>query len=168
MTAMTATTTANRTPTAQFSWLPDYLPEGSAAKAPSLLCAWKTGRFHAIIERDATRDWATLEPDRAPRPVLAEHGTFRDLLADARLARGYSQQQLAARAGLSHSQISRLEHNRRLPTRRDVALLCAGLGLNDAETHRLYLIAGHLPPGLDMARLLQLMQQATDDAARAA
>jgi predicted ATPase/DNA-binding XRE family transcriptional regulator len=76
---------------------------------------------------------------------MTGHPSFGELLREARLARGLSQEALAERAGLSREAISLLERGGRLKPRRDtIALLIRSLELSPADRARL---AASLPEG---------------------
>jgi transcriptional regulator with XRE-family HTH domain len=64
--------------------------------------------------------------------------SFGDMLRQYRLAAGLTQEELAARAGLSARGLSDLERGaRRTPRRETVQLLCEALFLSEAERVRL-------------------------------
>ena len=65
-----------------------------------------------------------------------------------RLARGWSQERLAAECEIDHSLMSRVETGARTATPATVAALIVGLELADDEGARLYLLAGLAPPPL--------------------
>jgi transcriptional regulator with XRE-family HTH domain len=166
---MTATTTADRTPSTPLSWLPDYLPDGSVVAAPSLPCAWKAEKFHTVIARDAARSWATVTPGAGPAPGITARGAFADRLLRLRYDAALTQDQLAARLGLSPSFVSRLESGERAPSTDCIARLCAAFGIAAREADQLYLEVGLLPPDIDGGALLALLEMVrADDAARAA
>lgn len=71
--------------------------------------------------------------------------SFGDVLAELRLAMGYSQNRVARAAGCDHSHISRLETGQRQPSRAVVLRLAAALGLSADGRDRLLLAAGLLP-----------------------
>lgn len=58
---------------------------------------------------------------------------------------GISMSELAHRAGISTSTVSRLESGKRAPTPELITFLAEGLGLNNHEWARLSLAAGLLP-----------------------
>jgi transcriptional regulator with XRE-family HTH domain len=69
---------------------------------------------------------------------------FAPLLLDLRVQAGFSQEELADRAGLSVRTIRELEAGRvRRPRRESVRLLAKGLGLRDGDAGRFLAAAGH-------------------------
>ncbi|HET8631636.1 MAG TPA: helix-turn-helix transcriptional regulator [Thermomicrobiales bacterium] len=86
---------------------------------------------------------------RAGLWALTPTCAFPTRLRGYRTARRWSQERLAEAADLDHGLISRLEAGKRQPTRRAVAHLAAGLGLDPAERDALFVAAGFLPPSLD-------------------
>lgn len=72
---------------------------------------------------------------------------FAHALSTARVARGFSQAEMAHRCGLDHSFVSRLEAGKRTPSRETVAALCAVLDSTWAEQCQLFTAADYLPPG---------------------
>jgi transcriptional regulator with XRE-family HTH domain len=89
-----------------------------------------------------------------------ERSDFPALLRATREATGLSMPQLAEKAGVDSSMVSRLEGGHRNPTRDMIGLLCEGLGLDedDVTAHDLFLAAGFVPAGyrLVMARVVTL------------
>lgn len=84
--------------------------------------------------------------------------TFRATLKRHREAHRWSQDRLAYVAEMDHSLVSRIESGHRNPTREALAKLCAGLELDEDERDRLYLLAGFVPPDLDMGALAGLVE----------
>lgn len=70
---------------------------------------------------------------------------FGAALRAARLAAGLSQVQLAERAGIVHSYVSRLESGVRMPASSVLMLLCDALDADDELRTRLFLRAGFVP-----------------------
>ncbi|WP_145813193.1 helix-turn-helix domain-containing protein [Kribbella amoyensis] len=72
---------------------------------------------------------------------------FAELLLDLRVQAGFSQEELADRAGLSVRTIRELEAGRVARPRKDsVRLLAEGLGLRDGDAATFLTAAGHAPP----------------------
>lgn len=92
---------------------------------------------------------AELTAQRRRLAALTPREPFAAALAAARRRARVSQEALGFDSGLDHSLISRLERGERQPTRRAVARLAAGLGLDDDARDALYVAAGYLPPWLD-------------------
>lgn len=84
-----------------------------------------------------------------------------------RTARRLSQETAAARCGVDHSLLSRLESGRRSVTRESVTKIVTGYGLSVEDADRLYLLAGFVPPDLiaphvydtELLRLWRTMRQ---------
>jgi transcriptional regulator with XRE-family HTH domain len=111
----------------------------------------------------AAADLALFDADRAD-----DRAAFRASMVRHRQARRWSQETLAAVAGLHHSLVSRLESGARNPTRDSLAKLCAALDLDGAARDELHIQAGYTPPGLDLdtlARLVTAARAATREAA---
>lgn len=88
---------------------------------------------------------------------------FANLLRAHRLRKRWSQECLAFECAMDHSLASRLESDKRNPTRDSLAKLCAGLGLTPAQADELYLAAGFVPPNVDtdlLRRMLALYREA--------
>src|SRR5204863_1600402 len=69
-----------------------------------------------------------------PEPYVSSVRPFADLLAEYRRAAGLTQEELAARAGVSSDAVSLLERGQRAaPRASTVALLARALGLMSAE-----------------------------------
>lgn len=101
----------------------------------------------------------------------AEGEAFRALLRGHRLRLGWSQDGLAARAGMDLSNVNRIESGAREPSREACVRLASGLGLSETEADALLLAAGHLPTGIPADRLLEviaLVREATPGEATAA
>lgn len=75
--------------------------------------------------------------------IVPELGTFGASLRHARLAVGYSQYRLAERSGYDKSYVSRIELDKRNPTREAVLNLAAAMFCDDFETDTLLLSAGY-------------------------
>lgn len=89
---------------------------------------------------------------------------FATLLRRHRQTRRWSQELLAARCGIDHSLASRLESDRRAPTRDSLGKLCAGLALSPQDADQLWLASGRLPPDIDinlLGRFIAFMREAT-------
>lgn len=71
--------------------------------------------------------------------------SFGALLRELRIRAGLSQTRLAERSGYDRSHVSRLEDGSRAPKFGTVLALAAALGLSDADTDRLLVVA-HFPP----------------------
>ena len=84
---------------------------------------------------------------------------FPRLLREAREAKGVSQTRFASLAGYDHSYLSRLEDDKRQPTRDAVVNLAAALNLSTLERARLLFAAGFSP--WDEAPTLRQVEQMT-------
>jgi transcriptional regulator with XRE-family HTH domain len=82
---------------------------------------------------------------------------FADLLRSHRQGKRWSQECLAFECAIDHSLASRLESEKRRPTRDTLAKLCAGLGLTPAQAAELYLAAGFVPPDTDTNLLVRVL-----------
>ena len=80
---------------------------------------------------------------------MSEPTAFGAALQALREDRGWSQGELARRAGLSHGHISRMESGWRTPTAETIDRLAAALGLDDAALGRMKRLAG-IPPAWAM------------------
>jgi len=88
----------------------------------------------------------TSGPGFGNRPIRDAAEPFGAELRAMREARRFSQAELARRAGVDHSFISRLESGSRKPSRKMVALLAEALELERALRQRLFVAAGYYPP----------------------
>ncbi len=78
-------------------------------------------------------------------PTTTPPTAFAERLRHYRELYGRSQSQLAKRAGVDHSYISRLESGLRPPTRAAIERLVVALGSDDKERRLLFASAGFLP-----------------------
>jgi transcriptional regulator with XRE-family HTH domain len=95
--------------------------------------------------------WArTTGPAPGIRPISQPSQPFGKLLRDLREARGIFQAELARRAGVHHTLISRLESGGRRPSREMAVRLARGLAGDDREVMvRLLAAAGYAPIPVD-------------------
>lgn len=88
--------------------------------------------------------------------TVASNG-FGALLRELRERCGLSQAELARRAGVNHTTISRLERGQRHPSRLMVLRLARALATDESMTARLLASAGHTPVSLEIhAELAEL------------
>jgi transcriptional regulator with XRE-family HTH domain len=95
-------------------------------------------------------------------------GPFPTMLRRCRRRVGLSQSEVARKAKISPSYVSRLEREAREPPSRDVSLrLAAALGMDSAGTDALLLAAGHAPQRSTALagrhRVLQLVADLAED-----
>src|SRR5262249_9230484 len=106
----------------------------------------------------ATRDYPSASAMSTPFPA---YPTFAELLKRYRLTAGLTQEELAARAGLSAQAVSTLERGtRRAPRRATIDLLATSLALAPHERAALELAAGFQPAQSPTARKSQMPAQA--------
>lgn len=74
--------------------------------------------------------------------------TFGVYLRRYRTAAGITATDLANRAGVHHTLVSRWEHHERFPTPDHVAAVCTAMNLNLYRTARLHLAAGYVPDAI--------------------
>lgn len=74
-----------------------------------------------------------------------ENGVFGNLLRETRQQKGWSQRELAQRAGLDASYVNRLESGGRQPARDAALSLAEALGVDGTELDRWLAAAGHAP-----------------------
>ena len=72
-------------------------------------------------------------PSGAPLPASAEVPTFGCWLRQARQQHGWNQRELAARLGISHSLLSKVEADERRLSEPTLELLARALGVNHTE-----------------------------------
>jgi len=75
--------------------------------------------------------------------------TFGQRLKELRIARGITQTELAQKAGISFTYVSKLETGAMSPPRQNIILAFAqALQINEADTDKLFGLAGKIPPEL--------------------
>ncbi len=94
--------------------------------------------------------------------MAAAENAFGKLLETYRNARGWTKAQLAERAKLDPSAISRLESGQRFPERQTVALLADALALSPLDRERLYAAAGYRSEAWDDPLVAELVEVLTD------
>ncbi len=94
----------------------------------------------------------------------APENAFGKLLEAYRSTKGWTKAQLAERAGLDPSAISRLESGQRLPERQTVALLADALELSPLNRERLYAAAGYRSEAWDDSLVAELVEVLADPA----
>lgn len=96
--------------------------------------------------------------------MTSTENAFGKLLEAYRSARGWTKAQLAERAGLDPSAVSRLESGQRFPERQTVALLADALELSPLDRERLYAAAGYRSEAWDDSLVAELVEVLADPA----
>ncbi|MER3439371.1 MAG: XRE family transcriptional regulator [Chloroflexota bacterium] len=96
--------------------------------------------------------------------MTTTENAFGKLLEVYRAAKGWTKAQLAERAGLDPSAISRLESGQRVPERQTVALVADALELSPLDRERLYAAAGYRSDAWDDSLVAELVEVLADPA----